>query len=406
MKRSFAETAIGALCLVLAGCGAASSPATEAVSSAETTGAVKHSAAEAQSGTSNQADRTSSEAEEQTSETDASGTDTTHDVIRQDEDGRSTRELTAMDTYMTLTVYGKGASSAADEAVKEIRRIDAELSTGNSSSEIAQLNTAGSAEVSDETAQLISRALDISKETNGKFDPAIYPLMELWGFPSGNYRVPTDDEIAQLLPLTDPAGITVSGNTVSFAQTGMAIDLGGIAKGYTSAHLMDLFRKDGIESAIVSLGGNVQVLGAKEDGSPWRIGINNPDDDSSYLGILEETDKAVITSGNYERYFEKNGVRYHHILAPATGKPADTGLTSVTVVCQDGTLADALSTALFVMGEEEGAKFWRSHSDEFQAIFYTAERDLYVTEGLTDVLSTDLDVTTIYGEENAGSDPA
>ena len=175
----------------------------------------------------------------------------------------------------------------------------------------------------------------------------------------------------------------------------MKIDFGGIAKGYTSSRIMQIYKKCGVTSGLVSLGGNVQLLGAKPDGSAWKVAVESPDEDGNYLGILQAKDKAVITSGGYERYFEKNGKKYHHIIDPATGYPAENGLVSVTIVSSDGTLADGLSTSLFIMGEEKAAEFWKAHSNEFEAIFATDDGTIYVTEGLKDSFTTDLDMKVI-----------
>ena len=154
-------------------------------------------------------------------------------------------------------------------------------------------------------------------------------------------------------------------------------------------------REAGISSALVNLGGNVQALGGKPGGKPFRVAIENPEEDGAYLGILAVTDLAVITSGDYERFFEKDGRIYHHILDPATGRPAESGLHSVTVVCSDGVMADALSTAIFVMGEEKAASFWRENSPAFQMVLLAEDGTLFVTEGLKDIFETDREITWI-----------
>ena len=150
-----------------------------------------------------------------------------------------------------------------------------------------------------------------------------------------------------------------------------------------------------ITSAILNLGGNVQLVGAKPDGSSWKVGIKSPDEQEEYLGVLSAKNKAIITSGGYERYFEENGRKYHHIIDPKTGMPAYNGLQSVTIVSEDGTLADGLSTALYVMGTEEAVKFWQDHSDEFDAILYTDDGTLYVTEGIADTFTSSHSITVL-----------
>lgn len=314
-----------------------------------------------------------------------------------DKETEASKDLFAMDTYMTLTAYGEHAQEAVDKAAERVEALDALLSTGNENSEIHQLNQNGEATLSEEGGYLVERALELYKKTEGAFDIAIYPVMQAWGFPTQDYHVPDDDTLKEKLALADASKVNYDKDTrkIFFDQDGMEIDLGGIAKGYTSSQIMQIYQDCGVTSGLVNLGGNVQALGCKTDGSKWRVAIQSPDDTEEYLGILEIEDQAVITSGGYERYFEEDGVTYHHIIDPATGYPADSGLISVTIVSDDGTLADGLSTSLFIMGEEKAAQFWRENSDEFEAIMETSDGELYVTEGIADSLTTDMDVTVI-----------
>lgn len=314
-----------------------------------------------------------------------------------DKETEASKDLFAMDTYMTLTAYGEHAQEAVDKAAERVEALDALLSTGNENSEIYQLNQNGEATLSEEGGYLVERALELYKKTEGAFDIAIYPVMQVWGFPTQDYHVPDDDTLKEKLALADASKVNYDKDTrkIFFDQDGMEIDLGGIAKGYTSSQIMQIYQDCGVTSGLVNLGGNVQALGCKTDGSKWRVAIQSPDDTEEYLGILEIEDQAVITSGGYERYFEEDGVTYHHIIDPAIGYPADSGLISVTIVSDDGTLADGLSTSLFIMGEEKAAQFWRENSDEFEAIMETSDGELYVTEGIADSLTTDMDVTVI-----------
>ena len=310
-----------------------------------------------------------------------------------------TRNLFAMDTYMTLTAFGENAAAALDIAEEEIISLDKLLSTGNSDSEIHKLNEAGSGRLSDVSAYLLKRSLEANAITDGAFNPLIYPLMEEWGFTDDDHHVPDQDVIDSLLTLLDVSEIDFDEQTgdISFGLDGMKIDFGGIAKGYTSSRIMDIFSENGVSSAVISLGGNVQVLGTKTDGSLWRVAIRDPEDASGYIGILETGDKAVITSGGYERFFEEDGIVYHHIIDPATGYPASNGLISVTIVSSDGTLADALSTAVYVAGLESGTDIWRENADKFEMILMTDNKDVYVTEGIADHFSSsayDINVIT------------
>ena len=318
------------------------------------------------------------------------------------------KQLFAMDTYMEFTAYGKNNEKAVDAAIEEVQKLDAMLSAENSKSEVYALNEQGNLQATDDLAELILRGKEIYQETDGLFDDTIYPVMKLWGFPTGNYHVPTAAEVQKKLALVDGNKVEIqtrdsdekgrdSKEKANFVTLGadQQIDFGGIAKGYTSSRLMDIYKENGISSGLVNLGGNVQALGTKTDGTKWKIAVQSPDDTEDYLGILSVQDKAVITSGGYERYFEQDGVTYHHIIDPKTGYPAESGLVSVTIVSKDGTLADGLSTSLFIMGEEKAADFWRKHKDDFDAILMSDNGTLYVTEGLENDFSTERTVEII-----------
>lgn len=310
-----------------------------------------------------------------------------------DEDESISQDIFAMDTYMTVTAFGSHAQEAVDQAVAEINRLDTLLSTGSADSEVSKINQGLETNLSEDTTYLLSRSLELYDSTDHVFNIAVYPLMEAWGFTSGNYRVPDQSTLDDLLTYTDVSKINFNQKaaSVDFDMEGMKVDLGGIAKGYTSTRIMDIYKACGVTSGLVNLGGNVQVLGAKTDGSAWRIGIQDPQDSESYLGALSIVDKAVITSGGYERYFEQDGKTYHHIIDPATGYPAENGLISVTIVSVDGTLADGLSTSLFIMGKDKAIDYWQAHSDEFDMILMDDARSLYVSEGIADDFVSDLD---------------
>ena len=289
-------------------------------------------------------------------------------------------ECYAMDTVMDITVYGKNAEQAAKDCEQELYRLEALLSCREPEAELAQVN-AGQAEPSAETAALVRHALELSRETGGAYDPALGALMEAWGFSTGECRVPDVSEReaalrrcgAELIELTEDS-FTLRG--------GAQLDLGGIGKGYAAARLRALLTQEGIESAILSLGGNVCAVGAKPDGSDWQIGLQDPENTAEIFGMVAVRDAGVVTSGGYQRWFEQDGVRYHHILDPETGCPAESGLLSVSVVSADDTLADALSTALYVMGAERGARLWRESGLDFEAVWVTEDGSVLITEGL------------------------
>ena len=235
----------------------------------------------------------------------------------------------------------------------------------------------------EDTQALLKRALEVSDSTDGIFDCTIEPVMDAWGFTTQNYRVPSADELQQLLTHVDYKQVQQNGSDVSIPAD-VQVDLGGIAKGYTSDRIMQVFADNGVTSGIVSLGGNVQALGCKPDGSKWRVAVQDPNDEGENFAVVEIADEAVITSGGYQRYFEEDGATYHHIIDPRTGYPADSGVISSTIISHDGTLADGLSTSLFIMGVDDALDYWRAHKEEFDAILMDKDGTVYVTEGIAD----------------------
>ncbi len=318
------------------------------------------------------------------------------------EEETATRDIFAMDTYMSVTAYGEKAQEAVDASVEEINRLDQLLSTGNSDSEVGKINANHGGTLSEDGAYLMEKSLELYQLTDGVFDISIYPVMDLWGFTTQDFAVPSSEDLKERLTLVDASKIDFDEETgeVSFEQDGMEIDFGGIAKGYTSNRVSEIFAEYGIKSGLINLGGNVDAYGSKTDGSAWRVAIQSPDQDGNYIGVLEAKDKAVITSGGYERYFEEDGITYHHIIDPSTGYPADSGLKSVTIICDDGTLADGLSTSLFIMGEEKASEFWREHSDEFDFVLMKEDGSLVISEGIEDTFTTNLETKVVRAKES------
>ena len=264
----------------------------------------------------------------------------------------TTKTVYAMDTVMNLTAYGKDAEAALTEAEEALYALDKLLDRHDKDSTVSALNRSETVENA-ELAALLEKAEKMRAETNGAFDPTLAPVLEAWGFGSEHPRVPSDGELAALLQTvgTEPF-YTADGDAVTLTD-GVQIDLGGIAKGYAGDCVKALFEAHGC-TGVIDLGGDVVFAGMKEDGSPWRIAVKDPNKPSDFLGTFSANNEcAVVTSGVYERNFTENGVTYHHIIDPATGKPAESGLVSVTVVCGDAASADALSTALFVMGADD-----------------------------------------------------
>ena len=292
-------------------------------------------------------------------------------------------DLFAMDTTMTLTAYGDHAEDALAGAKSEIERLDALFSISSESGDIYALNRDHKADFQEDSLALLNRALEVSASTDGIFDCTIEPVMEAWGFTTQNYRVPEENTLNELLSHVDYRQVQVDGSTVSIPDD-VQIDLGGIAKGFTSDRMMQVFADSGVTSGIISLGGNVQALGCKPDGSPWRVAVQDPENSEDNFAVVEIEDEAVITSGGYQRYFEQDSTTYHHIIDPRTGYPADSGIISSTIISRDGTLADGLSTSLFIMGVDDALDYWRAHSDEFDAILMDENGTVYVTDGIAD----------------------
>ena len=297
-----------------------------------------------------------------------------------------TRTVFAMDTVMNLTAYG-GGEEVLDQAEARIRQLEKLFSSTDPESEIYAVNRDGQAAVSEDTFALTEYGLQLCGQTEGALDLSVYPVVKAWGFTTGQFRVPAAEELAELLSHVDYRRIRLDpeNRTISL-EPGMMMDLGSIAKGYTGDQVAGILAENGVEHALLDLGGNIQTLGAKPDGSDWRIAVQNPEDPSSdnYLGIVEVRDCAVVTSGGYERYFEgSDGTRYWHIMDPATGRPADSGLVSVTIVGESGAYCDAMSTSLFIMGADRAAQFWREHGD-FDMILAGEDHQITVTEGLRD----------------------
>lgn len=303
----------------------------------------------------------------------------------------ATADFFAMDTYMSITANGTDAQAAVDAGQAEVYVLENELSRNLPASEISKINAQsglGPVTVSQETFDIIADAVSYSEKTNGAFDITIAPVMDIWGFTDSKFRVPAASEIQAVLPLVNWQKIVLDKTklTVELPVKGMELDLGGIAKGYSSDKVQTVMRGYNITSALISLGGNVAVFGTKADGGLWKIAISDPAAPDSYIGVLTATDVSVITSGGYERNFIQNGITYIHIMDPALGTPVQSDLLSVSIVSADGVQGDSLSTALFVMGKDKAIAYWQAHKD-FACILVTSTGEVFASTELRNTFS-------------------
>lgn len=294
------------------------------------------------------------------------------------------QQFFAMDTIMSITAYGKNAEKAVSSVVTKVNALERLLSRTRKGSDINLLNTNGTSNISEDTANVLSLALEWNNKTHGAFDVTIAPVVAAWGFGGADeHRIPSQEELNKLLTLVNSDALALEGTTAVLKQAGMEIDLGGIAKGYAAAQADQILRDYGVKSALLDLGHNITVIGSKPDGNAWRIAVQDPANSDSIIGVLSLQDSSAVTSGGYQRYFEENGQAYHHIIDPRTGRPADSGIVSVTVVCPDPSLADILSTAIFVLGVEDALTLWRTQGG-FELVLVTGENTVIATDGLID----------------------
>ena len=302
-----------------------------------------------------------------------------------------TLDIFSMDTYMSLVAVGDGAFDVLQQTANVINTLEQRLSRTIDTSDVAQLNANGTAVLSNDTAALLRSALEYSAEMNGAFDVTIAPLVALWGITTDSPRVPSQEEIDALLPLVGSEHVRLDGDTAALDE-GCTIDLGGIGKGYASDKAAELFAGSSISGGFVSLGGNVYVHGTTAEGKPWNVAIQDPNNTEGFACTLHLSDAFVVTSGGYQRYFTApDGTVYQHIIDPATGWPVQNGLLSVSIVTRradggTGTMADAYSTALYVMGEDGAVDFWRQQGT-FDMVLVTEDGRVLYTPGLADCFS-------------------
>lgn len=312
-----------------------------------------------------------------------------------------------LNTAVQITIYDSEDKSLLDDCLALCDKYELIFSRTNEKSELYKLNhredstqdpeageengtlpylvdgTTDTWHISADLAALLSRGLDMTRESDGAFDVAIAPLTSLWDFTAEDPKVPEDKEIQSVLPVCSSDGVTINGQDITLPSESIQFDVGAIAKGYIADRIRDFLVKKGVNSAIINLGGNVLCIGGKPDGTPFKVGIQKPFADRNETeAVMDITGKSVVSSGIYERCFEQDGKLYHHILNPKTGYPYDNGLISVTIISDKSVDGDALSTTCFALGLDKGLEF--AQKKGVQAVFITEDYELHYTEGFQD----------------------
>jgi thiamine biosynthesis lipoprotein len=297
---------------------------------------------------------------------------------------------TIMGTEVTITVVSQSpeeGNAAIEAGMAELRRLDAMMSLYKDTSEITRVNLAAgknAVKVSPEMIEVVERAAYISQLSGGVFDVTVGPLVVLWQMRLKEGKVPTDGEIARIRPLVNFRNIVVDkkASTLFLKKTGMIMDFGGM-KGYTADRAADAIKEHGIRNAVIAVAGDIRVLGHREDGKAWRIGVQHPREHDKTLAVLDLSDKYVTTSGDYERFVIKEKKRYHHIIDPRTGKPSH-GVISATIIGDKGAVIDPLAKVPFILGPEEGLKIVRKLGAE--AIVVDDQGKVFMTDGIKNLL--------------------
>ncbi|MFW5736433.1 MAG: FAD:protein FMN transferase [Halanaerobium sp.] len=289
-----------------------------------------------------------------------------------------------MDTLVQMRAHGENSELAVEESMERIKEIENLMSKTIDTSDIYKLNNNPETEIEidNESRKVLEKAVEFAELTAGDFDPTIGALVELWGIGSEDAAVPEESEIESALANTGYEHLNLNDNSAEITKKGVKLDLGGIAKGYAAEEVKKIVQKYDVEHAFVNLGGNVLVIGDKVEGSPWKIGIQDPREGrGSVMAVVDAVDLTIVTSGNYERYFEEDGELYHHILDPKTGYPAENNLLSVSIISENSFDADALSTAVYVMGLEKGMEFIEN-MENVDVMFITKELKVYLSSGI------------------------
>jgi thiamine biosynthesis lipoprotein len=312
----------------------------------------------------------------------------------------SSRAEFALGTVCSVTLFDQSRDRVYRDIFSRIHEIENLMSVNIPASDVSRINAAAGIEpvqVHDDVYKVIERAVYFARLSGGAFDPSVGPLVSLWGIGTDTPRLPSQKEIDEILPLINWQDVELDPHTrsVFLRRTGMALDLGGIAKGYAADEAAAIVKNSNVKRAIIDLGGNIVICGEKKDKSPWRAGIQNPGynrgDIMGIVNITAEHSRAqtVVTSGVYERFFEENGGRFHHIFSPFQGYPADNGLLSVTVISHNSMDADALSTAVFVLGYEKGMALIEAFPGA-EAVFVFEDKTVRTTNGVKFALTDNM----------------
>ncbi|MCF6460598.1 FAD:protein FMN transferase [Clostridium sp. Cult3] len=297
-----------------------------------------------------------------------------------------------MDTVINIKIYDKQDKKILDMAIDRLKEIEDRMSGTIENSDVSKINeNAGikPVQVHEEVYYVIEKAKYFAEISQGAYEPTIGPLVELWNITGSDEKerdiLPSKEQIEEKKALVDYNDLELLGdNFVYLKRKGMKLDLGGIVKGYAADEVKRIFVENGVESAIIDLGGNVYALGEKPDGDPWKIGIQDPFSvTGNYIGIINVKDKSIVTSGDYERYFMYKGERYHHIIDAQTGYPSKNEVSGISIISDKSIDGDALSTALFVLGIDEGTKLAKQLED-IDLLFITKQNEVYIQEELRD----------------------
>ncbi|CDI49098.1 FAD:protein FMN transferase [Clostridium tetani] len=299
----------------------------------------------------------------------------------------TTKENYLLDTLIQLKVYGKNSEKATNEAMDAISDIDDIMSPTKPTSDVTKINNSAGKDfvkINENTLEVIKTSIKYSKLSKGNFDITVGPLVKLWGIGTENARVPSKEEIDAALKLINYENVLIDeeNKSVKLKSPKEAVDLGGIAKGFAGDKAREILENKGIKRAYLNLGGNIVTIGNKTDGTPWNIGIQDPlSDRGEYFGIVRVSNKSVVSSGNYERFFIKDNKRYHHILNTKTGYPSESGILSSTIISNKSIDGDALSTITFILGLEKSMEIIEN-IDGVDAIFVTTDKKVHTTSNI------------------------